>query len=76
MAAVALMAAFADGSKDCEEQARLEDIFTKLGGVSTATLYGRVMLEQTTLEAEAAKLRTPEFCVNCNWMPRKPSPSS
>ena len=39
VAAVALMAAFADGSNDREEQARLEDIFTHLGGVSTATLY-------------------------------------
>ena len=61
VAAVALMAAFADGSKDREEQARLEDIFTELGGVRTATLYQRVMLGQTTLEAEAAKLRTPEL---------------
>ena len=61
VAAVALMAAFADGQRDREERARLETIFTNLGGVNTASLYQRVMLEQTTLEAEAAKLRTPEL---------------
>lgn len=61
VAAVALMAAFADGQKDRTEKARLEDIFATLGGVSMATLYQRVMLGQTNLEAEAAKLRTPEL---------------
>ena len=61
VAAVALMAAFADGQQDRHEKARLQDIFTDLGGVNLAPLYQRVMLEQTTLEAEAAKLRTPEL---------------
>lgn len=61
VAAVALMAAFADGQQDREEKARLQTIFTDLGGVPMAPLYGRVMLGQTTLEAEAAKLRTPEL---------------
>lgn len=61
VAAVALMAAFADGQQDRAERARLEEIFTTLGGVEVAALYRRVMLEETTLEAEAAKLRAPEL---------------
>lgn len=60
VAAVALMAAFADGQKDRAEKARLEEVFATLGGVSMAALYQRVMLGQTNLETEAAKLRTPE----------------
>ena len=51
VAAVALMAAFADGQQDREERARLETVFRDLGGVRTASLYQRVMLKQTTLEA-------------------------
>lgn len=61
VAAIALMAAFADGQKDRAEKARLEEVFATLGGVSMAALYQRVMLGQTNLEAEAAKLRTPEL---------------
>lgn len=61
LAAIALMAAFADGQQDRAERTRLEEIFNTLGGVSVAALYRRVMLQETTLEAEAAKLRTPEL---------------
>lgn len=61
VASVALMAAFADGQQDRAERARLEEVFSTLGGVEVAALYRRVMLEETTLEAEAAKLRTPEL---------------
>lgn len=59
-ATVSLMAAFADGQMDRTEKARLEEIFETLGGVELGALYQRVMLEQTTLEAEAAKLQNPE----------------
>lgn len=59
--AIALMAAFADDQKDRAEKERLEEIFDTLGGESVAALYQRVMLEETTLEAEAAKLHTAEL---------------
>ena len=61
LAAVALMAAFADGQKDRAEKARLEELFAAFGDVNMARLYQRVMLGQTTLGAEGAKLRTPEL---------------
>jgi len=59
IAALCLMAAFADGRKGDEERARLKDLFETLEGVSAASLYRRVMLGQTSLAAEAAKLTTP-----------------
>lgn len=63
LAAVALMAAFADGGKDRAERAHLEELFVTLGGVDLAALYGRVTMNETSLEAEAAKLRRPDLRV-------------
>ncbi len=58
VAAICLMAAFADGDKSSEEQTQLKDIFESLGGVKTAALYQRVMLGNTTLEEEILDLPT------------------
>jgi uncharacterized protein (DUF697 family)/tellurite resistance protein len=59
VAAICLLAALADGHNSRSERDRLKEIFESLGDVKTASLYQRVMLGQTSLEAEAAALSTP-----------------
>lgn len=61
VAAICLMAAFADGQKEAGEQKRLEEIFSSLGEVSAGALYSRVMLGQTDVQQEAAALTTPQL---------------
>lgn len=61
IAAVCLMAAFADGHNSSDERDQLKEIFESLGDVKTASLYQRVMLGQTSLKGEAAALSTPEL---------------
>lgn len=61
IAAICLMAAFADGQKGELEQQQLKDVFDSLGSLKTAALYQRVMLGGTTLAEEARDLATPEL---------------
>lgn len=61
VAAICLMAAFADGDKSELEQAHLKDIFQSLGTLKTAALYQRVLLGGTTIEDELQDLKTPEL---------------
>jgi len=56
--AICVMAAFADGTKSEVERARIRAILDGLGGDALAGVYQRVLLQQTTLEAEATRLRT------------------
>lgn len=59
IAAICLLAAFADGAKGAEEQTQLRDIFESLGPVKVAALYQRVMLGGTSVAEEAKDLSTP-----------------
>ena len=61
VAAICLMAAFADGQKDSDEQKQLENVFNSLGEVNAGSLYSRVMLGRTDVQKEAAALTTPEL---------------
>jgi len=61
VAAICLMAAFADGQKSSAEGAQLRELYASFGDVGLATLYGRVMHGQTSLADEAAVLGTPEL---------------
>ena len=61
VAAICLMAAFADGQKGSDEQKRLEEIFSSLGEVNAGTLYSRVLLGRTDVQQAAAALTTPEL---------------
>ncbi len=60
VAAIALMAALADGDKDEQERTKLKAIFASMGGADLTTIYTRVLLKQTDLQSEAAVLSTPE----------------
>ena len=59
--ALCLMAAFADGQKADAEREKLREILAGLGGDASAGMFQRVLLKQTSLEAEAAALGTPEL---------------
>ncbi len=60
---IALFAAFADGAKAEREREEIRRVAEALGGgeVNFAALYQDVLLERTTLAAEAAKLGSPEL---------------
>ena len=58
VATVCLMAARVDGLSD-EERERLKQVFGALGGIDTATLYGRVLLGRTEIAETAEALGTP-----------------
>lgn len=60
---IALFAAFADGSKAEREREEIRRVADALGGaeLNFAALYQDVLLERTTLAAEAAKLGSPEL---------------
>ncbi|MEY3142773.1 MAG: hypothetical protein RLY21_1266 [Planctomycetota bacterium] len=63
--AICVMAALADGSTSAAERERIEGIFNGLSddgdeGRALAAAYRRVMLKQTTLEAESQALGSPE----------------
>jgi uncharacterized protein (DUF697 family)/uncharacterized tellurite resistance protein B-like protein len=55
IAAICLFAAFADGSKNATEQAKLSSVLQELGDVDPG-IFQRVMMRTTNIEAEAAKL--------------------
>lgn len=57
IAAICVMAAFADGQKHDAERERLRGI---LDGPALAAVYQRVLLKRTTLEAETARLEGTE----------------
>lgn len=61
--AIAIFAAFADGSKAEREREEIRRVADALGGgeVNFAALYQDVLLARTTLAAEAAKLASPEL---------------
>ena len=59
IAAICLLAAFADKQKSDREQQQLKDVFESLGGVKSAALYHRVILGETDVETEAKALQTP-----------------
>jgi uncharacterized protein (DUF697 family) len=59
--ALCLMAAFADGQKADAEREKLREILAGLGGDASAAMFQRVLLKQTSLEAEAAALGSPEL---------------
>lgn len=63
--AICVMAALADGATNPAERARIESIFEGLSadgdeGRALAAAYRRVMLKQTSLEAETQALGSPE----------------
>ena len=63
--AICVMAALADGSTSATERERIEGIFKGLSdggdeGRALAAAYRRVMMKQTTLEAESQALGSPE----------------
>ncbi|MBL0927910.1 MAG: TerB family tellurite resistance protein [Phycisphaerales bacterium] len=63
VATLCVMAAFADGASDAErEQIRqiLSNLSPEAGGTPPATLYQRVLLNQTRLEDEASRLDSPQ----------------
>jgi len=57
IAAICVMAAFADGQKNDAERERLRGI---LDGAALAAVYQRVLLKRTTLDAEVARLQGAE----------------
>jgi uncharacterized protein (DUF697 family)/tellurite resistance protein len=60
--AIALFAAFADGAKAQREREEIRRVADALAGeVNVAALYRDVLLQRTTLAAEAAKLVSPEL---------------
>lgn len=63
LAAICLLAAFADGEPDEQERARLKTIADQLGtdGQISPAVYQRVIFKQTDAAKEAAVLTTPEF---------------
>lgn len=60
VAALCLMAAFADGTKADRERDQLKEIFESIGGGASASVYHRVVLRRITPEDEAAHLGGPE----------------
>ena len=60
--AIALRAAYVDGSRDEGERARIEEAAARLGGpgVDLAALQREVLGGKRTLEADAARFTTPE----------------
>lgn len=58
VAALCLLAAFADGRKHDDERARLQAIFADLDASFSPALYQKVVLGQTTAAAEAGRLST------------------
>lgn len=63
LAAICLLAAFADGDPDEQERARLKAIADQLGtdGQISTEVYQRVIFKQTDAAKEAAVLSTPEL---------------
>jgi hypothetical protein len=57
IAAICVMAAFADGQKNDAERERLRGV---LDGAALAAVYQQVLLKRTTLEAEVARLEGTE----------------
>ncbi|PKO17517.1 GTPase [candidate division BRC1 bacterium HGW-BRC1-1] len=60
IATICYMAALADGTKDDPETEKLNDIFDELGGVGESSIQHRVLLNQTSLENEAALIQGAE----------------
>lgn len=58
IAAICLMAAFADGNKSDSEQAQLKQLFESLGDLNSAQIYQHVMLEKTSVKKEAKALKS------------------
>lgn len=60
---IALMAAFADGGKSDVERAEIKRILAGLSGdsLNPSAIFQRVLLRQTTLAGEAARLPSPEL---------------
>lgn len=56
IAAICLLAAMADGTTQDDERARLERVFTLVDDGAHAGVYQRVVMGQTDVAAEAAKL--------------------
>ena len=54
IATICYMAALADGTNDDREKEKLDAIFDELGGVGESSIQHRVLLNQTSLESEAA----------------------
>lgn len=63
LAAICLLAAFADGEPDDKERAHLKTIAEQLGadGQISPSVYQRVIFKQTDAAKEAAQLSTPEL---------------
>ena len=61
VASICIFAALADGQKHPEEREHLKTVFDSLDGSSHAQVYQRVVLKQTDLAAETAKLDSPEL---------------
>lgn len=65
LTAIAVLAAFADGAKSDSERAAVKDVVeglaTQAGQPSTAAAVRRVLMKQTSVQAEAQKLDTPEL---------------
>jgi uncharacterized protein (DUF697 family)/uncharacterized tellurite resistance protein B-like protein len=59
IAAICLFAAFADGSQNEAEQTKLAGVLRELGDVDPS-IFQRVVLRTTSIEAEASKLTTSE----------------
>jgi uncharacterized protein (DUF697 family)/tellurite resistance protein len=61
IASLCLMAALVDRTIDEQERERLREVFESLGGADRATVYQRVILNQSSIESEVAALDTPEL---------------
>lgn len=59
IAALCVMAAFADGRKSDAEREQVRGIAAGLGGDALAAIYQDVLRQRTTLEREAARLSSP-----------------
>ena len=61
LAAICVMAAFADGEKSAEERDHLKGVFDDLDGASHSAVYQRVLLKKTDVAKEAAALDSEEL---------------
>lgn len=59
IAAICLMAAFADGNKDNSERERLKEIFSNLDTAFSPALYSNVLLGKLKLEEATKAIETP-----------------
>lgn len=67
LASICLFAAFADGSQSDPERVRVKEVMEGFGDVNLSEALRRVVLKQTTLEAEVAELGESEELRTLAW---------